>query len=105
MSNITTPVAIIEPTTAFVATVFYAIEKSMLPVTIFATNLTGLESVQLRVSNDGGVTSPRLRMGAGDIDLNTTNNSMTVDYPILLGFTKSGTVSAGGVYIMSTQTV
>ena len=98
------PTTIIKEQTGAVSTaVQFAVEQKNLPATISATNLTGAETVAILFSVDGGATFEPLSQDGADLELTATSNVFTILSPLMLGVTKSATVSASGVFIMTTN--
>lgn len=100
-----TPVQIIpEQTDAVTAEAKYEAQQRFLPATVMATNLAGAESVAVLFSVDDGVTFEPLSQDGSDLTLTATENTFAITAPLLLGFTKSATVGAAGVFVMQNQT-
>ena len=98
------PTTIITETTDAVSTaVEFPVVQKMLPATISATNLAGAETVAILFSVDGGSTFEPLAQDGADLELTATSNVFTIQSPMMLGVTKSATVGACGVFIMTTN--
>lgn len=90
-------VEVIAPTTAAVTTQ-RRVRVTSVPSTIIATGLAGAEVVTVYLSVDDGVTWEALSVSGSPAVLTATDNTLAVYSPLLLGFTKSATVAAAGVY-------
>lgn len=90
-------VEVIAPTTAAV-TDKRRVRVTSVPSTIIATGLAGAEAVTVYVSIDDGVTWDALNAAGAAVALTASDNTLAVYSPMLLGFTKSATVAASGVY-------
>ena len=98
------PTTIIGETTDAVSTTAeFPVVQKMLPATISATNLAGAETVAILFSVDGGATFEPLAQDGTDLELTATSNVFTIQSPMMLGVTKSATVGASGVFIMTTN--
>ena len=98
------PTEMIKPQTGAVSVVAqFAVVQKTLPATISATNLTAAETVAIMFSVDGGENFEPLAQDGADLELTATSNVFNIQSPMLLGVTKSATVSASGVFIMTSN--
>lgn len=99
------PRTLIEPTTAAVNTpVFIKVTQSMTPATISATNLAGVEEVNIVFSTDNGLTSEAFFQSGVEGVLTLTNKVTSINSPQMIGVTKTATVGETRVTISYGET-
>lgn len=104
MANVIVPKVLIPATTDAVSDpVPFPVTQDDVPALLAATGLSGVETVVVNVSVDGGVTwQPSTSLGSS-IELTESNNAIPVNSPIMLGVSKGVTSAAVGVSIMTRQ--
>ena len=90
---------IAKQTGAVTTPVFVRVRKEMIPATIMADGLAGVEKAVVLRSVDGGETNEPAQQDGAAVELTATNNTITVNSPMMLGFTKEASVGAAGVFL------
>ena len=70
-----------------------------LPVTLFAPGLAGAETVDIQISQDGGSTFTDVYQNGAQVQLDATNNVISLFGPGHYKAVKSATSASVGVYL------
>lgn len=91
---------LIEPTLSAVTTTkFVAITQDMTPATLFVTNLSGAEEVDVVITPDNGTTTQVIIQEGVTVVLTASDNTKSINSPMHIGVTKDATVIVSGVFL------
>ncbi len=90
---------VVAPTTAVSNDHVVAIRREQLPALIWATGLTGADSVPIKITPDNGVTQESFFQDGSAVALTATNKGEAINAPMTIIIDKGVTSGTVGVFL------